>query len=86
MKEDLRLRIQGSASLEARNRAREYLQARVLSSLQRSGAMIPLAFQGGTAYGSCIRSTGIPKTSTSLWNVQTGAMTSQRIFETFSPI
>ena len=50
MKEDLRLRIQGSATpLEAKNRAREYLQARILSSLQRSGAMIPLAFQGGTA-------------------------------------
>jgi nucleotidyltransferase AbiEii toxin of type IV toxin-antitoxin system len=50
MKEDLRLRLQGAASsLEARNRAREYLQARILSSLQRSGAMIPLAFQGGTA-------------------------------------
>lgn len=32
-----------------RNVAREYLQARILGSLQRSGAMIPLAFQGGTA-------------------------------------
>ena len=32
-----------------RNLAREYLQARILESLQRSGAMIPLAFQGGTA-------------------------------------
>jgi predicted nucleotidyltransferase component of viral defense system len=48
MKEDLR--IQGSASPgEAKNRVREYLQARILASLQRSGAMIPLAFQGGTA-------------------------------------
>ncbi len=28
---------------------REYLQARILESLQRSGAMIPLAFHGGTA-------------------------------------
>ncbi len=28
---------------------REYLQARILGSLQRSGAMIPLAFHGGTA-------------------------------------
>ncbi len=35
--------------LEKRNLAREYLQARILESLQRSGAMIPLAFQGGTA-------------------------------------
>lgn len=32
-----------------RNVAREYLQARVLGSLQRAGAMIPLAFHGGTA-------------------------------------
>jgi hypothetical protein len=32
-----------------RNVAREYLQARILASLQRAGAMIPLAFHGGTA-------------------------------------
>jgi hypothetical protein len=32
-----------------RNLAREYLQAQILGSLQRSGAMIPLAFRGGTA-------------------------------------
>ncbi len=32
-----------------RNLAREYLQARVLLALQETGAMIPLAFQGGTA-------------------------------------
>jgi hypothetical protein len=32
-----------------RNRVREYLQARILESLQHAGAMIPLAFQGGTA-------------------------------------
>jgi predicted nucleotidyltransferase component of viral defense system len=30
------------------NLAREYLQARILESLQRAGAMIPLAFHGGT--------------------------------------
>ncbi len=35
--------------LEGRNLAREYLQARILESLQKSGAMIPLAFHGGTA-------------------------------------
>ena len=34
---------------ERRNKVREYLQARILESLQRSGAMIPLAFHGGTA-------------------------------------
>jgi len=32
-----------------RNLAREYLQARILAVLQRAGAMIPLAFLGGTA-------------------------------------
>ena len=34
---------------EARNLAREYLQALILQSLQRAGAMIALAFHGGTA-------------------------------------
>lgn len=33
----------------ARNTAREYAQARILGALQRAGAMIPLAFHGGTA-------------------------------------
>lgn len=40
---------QKTSTLEGRNLAREYLQARILGSLQRSGAMIPLAFHGGTA-------------------------------------
>lgn len=40
---------QTSSSLEGKNLVREYLQARILGSLQRSGAMIPLAFHGGTA-------------------------------------
>ncbi len=35
--------------LQARNAAREYLQARILGAMQRAGAMIPLAFHGGTA-------------------------------------
>lgn len=34
---------------QARNAMREYLQARILGALQRAGAMIPLAFHGGTA-------------------------------------
>lgn len=38
-----------SNPLQARNQAREYLQALILQSLQRSGAMVPLAFLGGTA-------------------------------------
>lgn len=35
--------------VQARNQAREYLQALILQSLQRTGAMVPLAFHGGTA-------------------------------------
>lgn len=35
--------------LLGRHLVREYLQARILESLQRAGAMIPLAFHGGTA-------------------------------------
>ncbi len=35
--------------LLARNVAREYLQARILEAMQRAGAMVPLAFHGGTA-------------------------------------
>jgi len=40
---------QAVSPLEGRNRTREYLQARILGVLQRAGAMIPLAFHGGTA-------------------------------------
>jgi len=40
---------QTNTALEGRNLVREYLQARILESLQKSGAMIPLAFHGGTA-------------------------------------
>jgi Nucleotidyl transferase AbiEii toxin, Type IV TA system len=40
---------QTPALAQGRNVAREYLQARILAALQRSGAMIPLAFHGGTA-------------------------------------
>ena len=35
--------------IQGKNLAREYLQARILGVLQRAGAMIPLAFHGGTA-------------------------------------
>ena len=38
-----------SSPLQGRNLAREYLQARILEVLQRAGAMVPLAFHGGTA-------------------------------------
>lgn len=50
MKGELRDLLRGSASpTESRNRLRESLQARILASFQRGGAMIPLTFQGGTA-------------------------------------
>jgi len=38
-----------STPSQARNTTREYLQARLLGALQHAGAMIPLAFHGGTA-------------------------------------
>lgn len=40
---------QAPTAIQGRNLAREYLQARILAALQRAGAMIPLAFHGGTA-------------------------------------
>ncbi len=50
MKEYLASLLQPNATaLERRNLAREYLQALILQSLQRSGAMTTLAFHGGTA-------------------------------------
>lgn len=49
MKEDLKLQLRGVPQARALNFVREYLQAAVLESLQRAGAMVPLAFQGGTA-------------------------------------
>ena len=50
MKERLRELLHGTAGgPAARNLAREFLQAGVLAALQRAGAMVPLAFQGGTA-------------------------------------
>ena len=50
MKEYLANLLQPDTSpLERRNLTREYLQALILQSLQRSGAMTSLAFHGGTA-------------------------------------
>ena len=41
MKEDLRLQLRGvSSPAEGKNRVREYLQARMLASMQRSGAIV----------------------------------------------
>lgn len=49
MKDYLASLVAGKDALAARNIAREYLQTRILGSLQRSGAMTALAFHGGTA-------------------------------------
>ncbi|MEA3308341.1 MAG: nucleotidyl transferase AbiEii/AbiGii toxin family protein [Chloroflexota bacterium] len=50
MKPYLKTLIEGTASpLQGRNLTREYLQARILGTLQQAGAMVPLAFHGGTA-------------------------------------
>jgi hypothetical protein len=50
MKEYLIEQVRSSPTpLQARNVVREYLQARLLGALQRAGAMLPLAFHGGTA-------------------------------------
>ncbi|HSQ16810.1 MAG TPA: nucleotidyl transferase AbiEii/AbiGii toxin family protein [Anaerolineales bacterium] len=50
MKDHLAELVQQAATpAQGRNLAREYLQARILAALQRAGAMIPLAFHGGTA-------------------------------------
>jgi hypothetical protein len=50
MKDYIAELVRGAASVpQGVNIAREYLQARVLSSLQRAGAMTSLAFHGGTA-------------------------------------
>ena len=50
MKEYLReLVVAAPNALHGRHVAREYLQARILGSLQRAGAMASLAFHGGTA-------------------------------------
>jgi len=40
---------QSGSPWQARNLVREYLQARILETLQQAGAMIPLAFHGGTS-------------------------------------
>lgn len=50
MKERLLELIRNAESADhGRNIAREYLQARILTAMQDAGAMIPLAFHGGTA-------------------------------------
>jgi predicted nucleotidyltransferase component of viral defense system len=49
MKEYLAELVRQTPTLtQSRTLAREYLQACILAALQRAGAMIPLAFHGGT--------------------------------------
>jgi Nucleotidyl transferase AbiEii toxin, Type IV TA system len=64
MKDHLATLVQSAGTREqGLHIAREYLQARILASLQRRGAMIPLAFHGGT----CLRFLhGIPRYSEDL--------------------
>ena len=50
MKEEIRRLLAGvSDPMAGKNRTREVLQAYILGALQGSGAMVSLAFQGGTA-------------------------------------
>src|SRR5579885_3670945 len=50
MKEYFATLVHSQTSLaQRRNMMREYVQARMLGALQHAGAMVPLAFQGGTA-------------------------------------
>ncbi len=49
MKEYLAAQLRKADPVAGRHLVREVLQAKVLASLQRAGAMIPLAFHGGTA-------------------------------------
>ncbi len=49
MKDHLFQLVRAAGPLQGRNILREYLQARILGALQRAGAMVPLAFQGGTS-------------------------------------
>ncbi len=49
MKDHLLQLVQAADPVQGRNVLREYLQARILDVLQRAGAMVPLAFQGGTS-------------------------------------
>jgi len=63
VKQDLVTQLAGLSPWEGANLAREYLQAQVLASLQRAGAMVPLAFRGGTALRFLF---GIPRYSEDL--------------------
>ncbi len=61
---------QSDNPLQRRDLVREYLQARILGSLQRVGAMVPLAFHGGTACASFTHCQDIQRIWISLWRVR----------------
>ncbi len=64
MKDHLAALVRAAATpVDGLGLAREYLQARILASLQRAGAMVPLAFHGGTALRILF---AIPRTSMDL--------------------
>lgn len=52
MKDHLRRLVRDADPSHGRNALRKYLQGRVLEGLQRSGAFMSLAFQGGTWAGT----------------------------------
>lgn len=56
--------------LQARNVVREYLQARILGAMQRAGAMVSLAFHGGTVLQllSSTAASGIGRAWIWLWS------------------
>ena len=52
---------EAKSPLIARHLVREYLQARILQSLQRAGAMQAVAFHGGRLYVFSTTSPATPK-------------------------
>ena len=76
----------GPTPAQGRNVVREYLQARILGSLQRAGAIIPLAFHGGTALRFLYTTPpATPKAWISPWNTATNSMISGPICGPFGP-
>ena len=65
MRDHLRSLVRDVDPLRGRNILREYLQARILEGLQRAGAFVTLAFQGGPRCAFFTGCRATPKTSTS---------------------
>ena len=85
MKDEL-LALIGTAKspVEARNQAREYLQALILHSLQRTGAMTMLAFHGGTALRFLYSLPRYSEAWISHWSGRPGVMTSGLFWEPYA--